>query len=111
MNKLLVAISALTVLVALSAPAQAGTRDPRANVRQHKQHERIEQGVKSGELTKKETKDLAKDQREIRQEEKAFKSDGTLTKDERQELHQDQNAASKEIYAEKHDEQERPKAK
>ena len=111
MNKLLVVISALTVSAAFIASAQAGTRDPRVNVRQHRQHERIEQGVKSGELTKAETKDLHADQKEIRAEEKAFKSDGNLTKEERQELHQDQNAASKEIYAEKHDEQERPRAK
>ncbi len=39
-----------------------------------------------------------------------FKSDGKLTKNERQELHQDQGAASKEIYQEKHDAQERPKS-
>ena len=111
MNRLLLAISALTITAVLSAPAQAGTRDSRVNHRQHHQHERIAQGVKSGELTRNEATDLRGDQKEIRAEEKTFKSDGQLTKDERQELHQDQNAASKEIYAEKHDEQERPRAK
>ena len=111
MNKLLVTISAVAFTAVLSAPTQAGTHDPRVNHRQHNQHARIAQGVKSGELTKAEAKDLRGDQQEIRTEEKAFKADGKLTKDERQELHQDQNAASKEIYAEKHDEQERPRAK
>jgi len=110
MNKLLVAISTLAISAVLSVPAQAGTRDHHVNKRQHHQHARVAQGVKSGELTKAEAKDLRGDQKDIRAEEKEFKADGKLTKDERQELHQDQNAASKEIYQEKHDEQERPRA-
>lgn len=102
---------AVLISATLATSAMAGTRDPRVNHRQHNQHERIGQGVKSGELTKGEARDLRGDQKDIRQEEQQFKSDGKLTKDERQELHQDQNAASKEIYQEKHDEQERPRAK
>lgn len=111
MNKLLISIMAVAISVTLATTAMAGIKDHRVNHRQHNQHERIAQGVKSGELTKDEAKDLRGDQKEIRQEERQFKSDGKLTKDERQELHQDQNAASKEIYQEKHDEQERPRAK
>lgn len=111
MNKLSLSILALALSATLASTANAGTRDPRVNHRQHHQQERIAQGVKSGELTKAEAKDLHGDQKEIRQEEKEFKSDGKLTKNERQELHQDQAAASKEIYQEKHDEQERPRAK
>lgn len=110
MNKLLLSIMAVVISATLATSAMAGTRDPRVNHRQHNQHERIAQGVKSGELTRGEAKDLRGDQKEIRQEEQQFKSDGKMTKDERQELHQDQNAASKEIYQEKHDEQELPKA-
>ncbi len=49
-------------------------------------------------------------QRAIRKEERQYKSDGQFTKDERQEVRQDQAAASKEIYQEKHDAQDRPKA-
>jgi Ni/Co efflux regulator RcnB len=111
MNKLLLSIMTVAMTATLAISAMAGTRDHRVNQRQHNQHERIGQGVKSGELTKDEAKDLRTDQKSIRQEEQQFKSDGTMTKDERQELHQDQNAASKEIYQEKHDEQERPRAK
>lgn len=84
-------------------PGEPGTRDPGVNARQHHQKDRIGQGVKSGQLTKEETKELAGTQQEIRQEEKAYKSDGTLTAEERKDLHQDLNAASKEIYSEKHD--------
>ena len=110
MNKFLLSMMSVAIAAALATPAIAGTRDPRVNARQHNQHQRIAQGVKSGELTHAEAKDLRGDQKDIRQEERAFNSDGKLTKNERQELHQDQNAASKEIYQEKHDAQERPRA-
>lgn len=82
-------------------------RDPGANQRQANQHGRIEQGIRSGQLTKDEAKQLAAGQRAIRQEEREYKADGTLTKDERKDLHQDLNAASKEIYSEKHDAEQR----
>ena len=110
MHKLLASLITIAITAALTVPATAGTRDPRVNERQHKQHGRMAQGVKSGELTRSEVKDLRGDQRDIRLEERQFKSDGKLTKDERQELHQDQKAASQEIYQEKHDDQARPKA-
>lgn len=112
MNKILMILigSVITVsfTVGLTGQAFAGTRDPRVNHREHNQHQRIVQGVKSGELTHTEAKDLRGDQKNIHQEEKAFKSDGKLSKDERQELHQDQSAANKEINQEKHDAEQRP---
>lgn len=82
-------------------------RDPGVNARQFNQHERIEQGVRSGALTKDEAKGLASEQRSIRQEERQYKSDGVLTKDERKDLQQDLNTASKDIYTEKHDAERR----
>jgi hypothetical protein len=54
-------------------------------------------------LTREETKNLAQEQREIRKEEREYKSDGVLTREERKDLHQDNNEASKKIYLEKHD--------
>ena len=103
----------MTVVISdtLATVAMAGTKDSLVTQRQHNQHERITQGVKSAELTKGEAKDLRGDQKRIRQEDQHFKSDGKLTKDERQELHQNQHPASKEIYQKKHDAQERSSAK
>jgi len=82
-------------------------RDPGVNHRQAHQRGRIGQGVRSGELTKSETQELAAERRAIRQEEHAYKSDGRLTREERKDLHQDLNAASKNIYEEKHDTEKR----
>jgi hypothetical protein len=86
------------------------TRDPGVNQRQHNQRERIQQGVKSGELTRRETGRLAEEQRDVRQLERGYKSDGTLTDAERRDLQHEQNQASRDIYRQKHDEQERPPA-
>jgi polyhydroxyalkanoate synthesis regulator phasin len=94
---------AVAVLLTLPMLAQAGTHDPRVNTRQHHQQHRIAEGVRSGELTRGEAKDLRGDRRETRQKEQVYKSDGKLTHDERQDLRQDMRESSHEIHQEKHD--------
>jgi len=98
------------VLIALPLVAAAGTRDPGVNQRQHNQQHRIQQGVKSGELTRGETRRLEAGQRHIRREEARYKSDGQLTGAERADLHRDQNRASRDIQRQKHDGEARPPA-
>jgi hypothetical protein len=85
----------------------ADVRDPGVNQRQFNQRERIQSGWRSGELTRDERKSLASEQKGIRQEERAYKSDGTLTMAERRDLQQDLNAASRHIYNEAHDAERR----
>ena len=123
MNKRLIislAVLSTVSMTALPVLAQdAGTharhsmkhRDPGINHRQNHQADRIRQGVRSGELTRAEVKDLRQDRRDIRQEEREYKSDGHLSKAERKDLHQDMNALSKDIYSAKHDDDKRPRAK
>lgn len=94
--------------VAGLSQADAGTRDPGVNQRQQHQNQRIRQGVRSGELTRRETRNLAEEQRDVRQLERAYKSDGELTRAERVDLHREQNQASRDIYEQKHDAQDRP---
>ena len=98
------------VLMALPLVAAAGTRDPGVNQRQHNQQQRIQQGVKSGELTRGETRRLETEQRHIRNEEARYKSDGQLTRAERADLQHDLNRSSRHIYNQKHDGQTRPPA-
>lgn len=103
----------LTMVAALlltATVADAGTRDPGVNARQQNQRGRIQQGARSGELTRHETRHVAQSQRDIRQLERAYKSDGTLTGAERRDLHHEQNQASRDIYRQKHDAQDRPAA-
>lgn len=95
------------LVVALAAPAFAGPQTPGVDKRERHQQQRIREGVKSGELTKREARKLEREQAKIRKEERAMKSDGVVTKEERKELHQDLNEASKHIAKEKHDAQTR----
>ena len=104
------ALLTLAGVFAVVSASQADTRDPRVNQRQHNQRERIQQGVASGELTRRETVKVREDQRDIRQLERAYKSDGTLTGAERRDLQHEQNQASRDIYRQKHDAQDRPPA-
>ncbi len=101
-------IAGTILTVAGLTQADAGTRDPRVNTRQMNQQSRIHQGVRSGELTRREVRHLEGDQRDVRQLERAYKSDGTLTGAERRDLNHEQNQASRDIYKQKHDAQVRP---
>lgn len=104
----LVLVVAATLGVAGLSQADAGVRDPGVNARQQNQQQRVRQGVRSGELTRRETGRLAEEQRDVRQLERAYKSDGELTRAERVDLHHEQNQASRDIYNQKHDAQDRP---
>ena len=77
------------------------------NRREHNQRERIEQGVKSGELTRAETKRLAKEEARIRAVEKRDKADGKITPREALKLDRMLDKTSRDIYKQKHDNQER----
>jgi len=74
------------------------------------QRERIKQGLKSGELTKDEVKDLHQSKKEIKDQVKDAKSDGVVTKEERKELHKSLNKRSKDIYEKKHNDEKQPRA-
>lgn len=102
------AVFALSLAATLAtSPAQAGAADPGIDARQARQALRIEHGVASGALTAREARRLAAEQRAIRLEERAYRSDGRLTRWERADLARDQNAASRHIYREAHDAQVR----
>ncbi len=105
---ILIAISLTTVFATISlAQTEAGKRTPGIKQRQKNQQKRIGRGVRSGELTARETIRLEKEQKEIQQEKKEAKSDGTVTREERKDIHQDQNKASRHIYRAKQNKRDR----
>jgi len=79
-----------------------GVRNSGINKRERNQAKRIGQGVRSGELTGRETVRLGKQQVKIHRQERRFKSDGNFTKLERARVHKRQNYASRSIYRAKH---------
>lgn len=111
MKSVLTIAAIAAMLAGVAIPSQAaGARDPGVNARQRNQHERVQQGLRSGELTRREARNARESQRDVRQLERAYKSDGTLTRTERVDLHHEQNQASRQIYRQKHDAQDRPAA-
>ena len=75
--------------------------------RQHQQQQRIVQGLRSGELTRHEANRLFSEQRDLRRQERAFRSDGVLSPWERGEMREDLSSAGRHIYNETHDAQRR----
>ncbi len=90
----LIAFAGLVVVQPVLASKGAG--------RNSNQGKRICQGIESGELTRGETRQLAKQQRRIRKHQRVAWSDGTLTGKERVGLERHQDKASKNIYRLKH---------
>jgi hypothetical protein len=89
--------------------APLAVRYPGVNARQHVQGDRIRQGILSGELTRAETRGLLGQRRDIRQDERLYRSDGVLTRAERRDLHRQLDGLSRDIYAQRHDAQGRPR--
>ena len=85
------------LLFAFSVAASAQTNTPLVNKREKNQKQRIVRGVKSGNLTFKETGKLLKQQSEIRKAEKKAKSDGNVTLAERLRLQRKLNQSGRNI--------------
>lgn len=106
----LVVVTVMSLGFAASVSAQNNGRcsRPRSiNARQDRQKSRIRQGVRSDELTRRETARLAREQRELREQEREARADGSYTRLERAELQQELNQASRHIYRAKHNNRDR----
>ena len=75
--------------------------------REQAQRARIRQGVRTGELTRNETRRLAKEEARIRVVERKAKSDGEITKKEARKLDRVLDKASRNIHRQKNDRQDR----
>ena len=98
LRKLFVAL----VFILFAAAASAQTATPVVKDRQVTQQKRIVDGVKDGELNKKEVKKLERQQRSINRSKRRAKADGEVTKAERAKIHARQNRASRKIKRAKH---------
>ena len=108
-SSLLIAVLTAFALPVLAQTATPPAKDPAAtpgvDKRQANQQQRIDQGVKSGELTGKEAARLEKGQERIQTMEDKAKADGKVTPKERERLQRAQNHESRKIAREKHDRQ------
>lgn len=105
-------IASVILLAGLAVTSFAQQNKPKPwqiNKRQQNQKERIYHGIKSGELTRREAYRLGKEQYQINRMERRFRNSGDgLSNRERVRLAYKQNQASRHIYRQKHDKQDRP---
>ncbi len=98
----------MTIIVAAQTEQTTpGVHTPVVKARQKRQSTRIKRGVRSKELTKRETGSLMKNEKEIREEKREARADGTVTGAERKEIQKDQNQVSRKIYRKKHNDRTR----
>ena len=103
-NFVLTAALALAPAIIFAQTPTPGKNDYNINQRKAAQQERIGNGVKSGQLTPRETSHLEHQEAGINHEEHAMRAqdNGHLTKQDRQTIHRQQNQESRRIYRDKH---------
>jgi septal ring factor EnvC (AmiA/AmiB activator) len=109
MKSLTKSVLATAMLMVVAIPAYAHHNDRKGDIqnRLERQHTRIEQGIDSGELTRKEAKELKREQRKSRHLYQEFREDGYLSKRERRKLHRRLDRISDQIWDLKHNERKR----
>ena len=99
-------IVAAAVIAAFAFPVLAQTTStPRIDQRQKDQQQRIDQGVKSGQLNRKEAARLEKGQARIQKMKIKATADGKVTAKERARIAKAQDREGRRIAREKHDKQ------
>ena len=104
MNRTLFSVLLMTAAWPLAATAQIGT--DRVDQRQSTQQQRINEGVKKGELTKSEADRLQKGQQRVQKMEDKAKADGVVNLQERQKMERAQDKQSRDIERERRDRQQ-----
>ncbi len=93
------------LLGTMTLPAFAQTATPRLDKREANQQRRIDQGVKSGQLTGAEASRLEKRETLLQNHEAKAKADGVVTPGERARLEREANRDSRAIARQKNDRQ------
>lgn len=95
-------IAVMTTMAMIGVMGIGNAWAGRISERQVNQDKRVAQGVRSGELTRGETRVLVKQQRKIQRTKARAWSDGRLTARERVKIERRQDNASRKIYRFKH---------
>lgn len=85
------------------ALAQSQPAPDRIDRRQAEQQQRIDKGIKKGQLTRSEAERLRQGQQRIQDMEEQARADGVVTRKERQQIDRAQNQESRNITRESHD--------
>jgi hypothetical protein len=105
MRRVVSFLLAAVFVLGVSAVSMAGPRG--INRREYREQQRINQGIRSGELTRCEATRLEAGLARIRINERFARSDGNLSPRERARLERELNRESRAIYRQTHDGQDR----
>jgi hypothetical protein len=105
MKRLVSFLVAAVFVLGASAASIAGPRG--INTRERREQQRINQGIRSGELTRREAARLEAGLARVRINERFARSDGHISPRERVRLERELNRESRGIYHQKHDGQDR----
>ena len=97
MKKLLL-LSVMALLVGGATEASAQRRKDNRNDRQ-----RIQRGIRSGQITREEARQIREREQQLRAERRAYRSDGTLTREERREIRRDEREQDRYIRSQRRD--------
>lgn len=97
----------LKLLAATVLILTLGINTTEAQQRTRVQKQRVKQGVRSGELTRAETRSIARMHRDTRRDVRQAKSDGVITHKERKEISRDKRHTNRAIYRKKHNRRHR----
>lgn len=106
MKKILLALAVIGFFGIFSVDADA-QKTPRVDRRQSNQNRRVRQGVRSGELTRREANSIRRSTKRTNRYEKRAKSDGVVTRRERTRMNRMENRNSRKIFRKKHNRRER----
>lgn len=98
---------AIATLALVAFSSQAFAQSDRIDRREENQARRIEQGFRSGDLTRREARELQVEQERIHAMERAAKRDGHIDRREAAHIERAQEAASRHIAQERHDAERR----
>ncbi len=71
--------------------------------------QRIQRGVRSGQITRDEARQIRERERQIRSERRGYRSDGTITREERREIRRDERQQDRYIRSQRRDDDRRPR--
>ncbi|HKP72972.1 MAG TPA: hypothetical protein VJT82_08545 [Pyrinomonadaceae bacterium] len=95
-------LGVIALLLGGSTEASAQWRRGRTNDRQ-----RVRRGIRSGQITRDEARQIRERQQQIRAERRAARSDGVITRDERREIRRDRREQDRYIRSQRRDDDRR----
>jgi hypothetical protein len=104
---LTLAAAAAALTLGAAAPAFADSYEQIIDRRQDRQEDRIDQGIRSGELNRREAARLERGQAYVNRMENRALADGHISRGEFRRIEETQNAQSHRIHRQKHDRQHR----